>query len=225
MKQIRLGVVFFCWFAAVGQGLCGGRADIQIDVVFEEKYQAWKAWVLDHRYLSSYTTNKEFQELVNIGAEAVPLLIEKMEDNQEDFHLEVAVYRITKRRFDKAEWPEGKRGDAKTAAKMYVKWWKEDRATTADRASELYDAMKRLKKAGKEIEAGDKLESIVDLGVDVLPFLVERVDDAPDLLPAIVKLSGGKVNKEWDGKECKKWLQENRSKVLPPSSSSSGECR
>ena len=49
-------------------------------VRFEEKYQSWKQWRNNHLDASSCTKNKTFDEIVDLGAPAVPYLIRKMEE-------------------------------------------------------------------------------------------------------------------------------------------------
>lgn len=177
---------------------------------FENRYQAWRTWVAANPYLSTYTTSPEFQGIVALGPPAIPFLIEKLEQNLEDFHLEVAVHRIAKKRFDRTEWPQGKLGDAKTAAGMYVQWWKDDRFKTGERFAELYGKWKLLKAEKKDKEAEETYQRIVDLGITVLPYLLDKVDQQGEFVPAISKLSDGALSPRAGATDCKNWWGKNK---------------
>ncbi len=187
--------------------------------LFENRYRAWRTWVGDHPYLSTYTTSPEFQAIVALGPPVVPFLIEKIEQNPEDFHLEVAVHRIAKKRFDKTEWPQGKRGDAKTAAEMYVQWWKVDRFKTGERFAELYGKWKSLKAEKKDKEADKTYQQIVDLGLPVLPYLLDKVEQQTKFVPAISKLSDGELDPKARVKDIKKWWKKNKQRFELPNQS------
>lgn len=87
----------------------------------------------------------QFYAMVEFTTPAVPLLIDKIEKNPEDFHLMNAVRCITKKRFERSDWPPGKIGDSITAAKMFIQWWKDGRFRTGERFGELHDKWKTLK--------------------------------------------------------------------------------
>ena len=109
-----------------------------MDARFEERYAAWKAWIATNKFRSTYTACKEYYDIVALGVSAVPLIMGKIEKNAEDFHLSSAIKIMTRRRFDKTEWPVEKLGDSKTAAKLYVHWWRVGRFQTGTRFYELY---------------------------------------------------------------------------------------
>lgn len=186
---------------------------------FENRYQAWRTWVAGHPYLSTYTTNPEFQAIVALGPPVIPFLIEKIEQNPEDFHLEVAVHRIAKKRFDKTEWPQGKLGDAKTAAGMYIQWWKDDRFKTGERFAELYGKWKSLKAEKKDKEAEETYQRIVDLGIPVLPYLLDKVEQETEFVSAISKLSDGELAPRAKAIDCKDWWEKNKQKFELPNQS------
>src|SRR3954468_23485975 len=99
----------FGWAALVGWTLSAAAADQDSTrAQFNVRYETWKTWVHEHRYLSDYTTCPEYDAMVALGLKAIPFMVEKMEQNPEDFHLEVAIHVITKKRFPKSEWPAGR---------------------------------------------------------------------------------------------------------------------
>ena len=188
---------------------------------FENRYQVWRAWVTAHPALSTYTTSQEFQAIVELGPSAIPFLVEKIEKNPEDFHLEVAIHRIAKKRFDKTEWPQEKLGDAKTAAAMYVEWWKEGRFKTGEQFAELHGKWKSLKAAKNDKDAEETYRRIVDLGIPALPYLIEEVDLQPEFALAISRLSDGALPPTATVADCRQWWDKNKQKVeLPPRSES-----
>ncbi len=212
------------WFISVIL-LCAASNTFATDaasrVVFEEKYQAWKEWVKEHGFMSTYIANEPFHAIVQMGLPAIPLLAEKIEKNPEDFELGTAIGIISKRRFAQPEWPQDKLGDSITAARMYVRWWKEGRFKTGERFDELYPKWKALKLQKKDAEAHQTFQQIVDLGIPVLPYLVDKVEQDSDFIPAISKLSDGAIPPTATAAECKQWWNKNQQKFeLPPQSSS-----
>lgn len=194
-------------------------AEEQTQKNFEEKYQVWKTWVKNNPVLSDYTINPHFQAIVEIGVPALPYIMKKIEKNPGDFHLECAVWRITMKRFEKSDWPDGKLGDSITAAKMYVQWWKEGRHKTGEKFSELYSKWKTLKSEKKDKEAKETYRQIVNLGIPVLPYLVENVETEPEFIPAVVKLTGRSLLATATGPECKQWWENNKQKWKLPNTS------
>jgi hypothetical protein len=182
----------------------------QTQKVFEEKYQAWKTWMKNNPLLSDYTSNREYQAIVNLGLPVLPYLIQKIENNPEDFHLECAVSRISMKTFEKSDWPQNKLGDSITAAKMYANWWKDERFKTGAKFTELYNKWKTLKTEKKDKETNDTYQQIVNLGIPVLPYLIENVEKEPDFIIAISKLTGRQVSMNATGPECKQWWENNK---------------
>ncbi|MCX8109440.1 MAG: hypothetical protein N3G20_11625 [Verrucomicrobiae bacterium] len=187
-------------------------SDKQIKQRFEEKYQAWRAWVTNHWYMSTFIRNQQFNEIVALGLPVVPYIVEKIEQNPGDFHLGSAVMLITKKKFAKSEWPLGSLGDSRTAAVMYVKWWKEGRFKTGERFAELYRKWKASKADKKDKEAEETYQKIVDLGIPVMPYLVAHVEQQPELVSAISKLTDGALPPTATPAECNQWWEANKKK-------------
>ncbi len=207
-----LAVVAACWCCMCSAA--GSRAlasDRQVQKAFEERYQAWRAWKEKHFLLSTFTGSPEFDEIVNLGLPALPYVIEKMDNNPEDFHLGQAVRRISKRRFERADWPKGKLAGSRTKARMYLEWWKVGRHKTGERFERLYGEWKRLKSAGKTQEAQLKFKSIVFLGIPVLPHVIDKLEEEPDLIDAAAQLTDGQVDKRWSPQQAKVWWENHRS--------------
>jgi hypothetical protein len=219
IMKTKFHTAILCGVALILTTLLSLGVDDCVRADFEGKYRDWKEWVKNHLYSSDYTQNKEYQGIINLGPSAVPLLIEKIEKNPEDFHLEFAIFRITKRRFGKEEWPEGTLGDSITASQMYVKWWKEGRFKTGVWFAELYGKWKSLKAEKKDKEAEEIYQRIVDLGIPVLPYLLEKIEQQTEFVPAISKLSDGAVSQEAKAVDCKNWWNKNKQKFELPGQS------
>lgn len=190
-------------------------------VVFEDKYQAWKKWVNEHEMASTYVWNKPFADIVALGPSAVPHIIEKIEVNPEDFHLSSAVRRITKKDFAKGEWPTNALGDSISAARMYVAWWKDGRFKTGERFVELHGKWKSLKSEKKDKEVQETYQEIIDLGIPVLPYLIDNVEQDPEFISVISKLTDGALPPTIKATDCKQWWKENKQKHELPTQSES----
>jgi len=201
-------------------GFSAPAQDNQAGQRFEEKYQAWKTWTTNHWFMSTYDANREYQEIVALGLPALPYLFKKIENNPEDFHLEYAVELISKRKFDKSEWPPDKLdrlGDSITKSKMYVQWWKVGRHKTGERFGELHENIKALKAQKKDIEAAAIRVKILNLGIAVLPAMMVRVEKGDaDVIPLISELTDGAVKADLKPAECLDWWAKNKQIWLLP---------
>jgi hypothetical protein len=201
---------------------CVARASVsnaELREVFEQKYEAWKAWVKDHRMLSVLAANQPFEDIIALGVPVLPYLVEKIEENPEDFHLEWAVRRISKKRFEKEDWPDGRRGDSISAAKMCVEWWNRGRHDTGEKFHQLYGRWKQLRSQGEREQARETYDMVINLGIAVLPYLVANVENEPELTPAILRLTGDQLPPNATPAQCKQWWEKNRSKWELPKTS------
>ncbi len=102
---------------------------------------------------------------------------------------------------------------------MYVKWWKEGRFKTGECFAKLHAKWKTLKLEGKGKEAQETYQNIVDLGIPVLPYLIDKVEQFPDLIPAISNLSDGMLPLTATVGDCKQWWEKNKEKFELPTQS------
>ncbi len=217
----RRGFVTLAVFGLVApfaQGQATQPADIRAEL--ERRCQAWKQALLANPIRSDLTGFPEFDRIVELGIPALPYIVEKLEQNRESFAfgLEAAVWRITKKRFQAAEWPEGTLGDAKTAAVLYVRWWREGRKEAPRVFEKLYTEWRGLKQAGRTAEAEDKHKAIVDLGIDILPYLMEKMKAGDEeLLGTVNRLTNGALGSAPTRSRAAAWWAENKDKwTLPP---------
>jgi hypothetical protein len=194
-----------------------GADDTDLRRVFERHYHTWRT----SRSLSSHLPDKPgFTEIVSLGPGAVPFIVEKLEENPDDLLLGKMVQWIAKKRFEASDWPtwdvyEGTRG----AAWLCVRWWREGRMETPRRFEALYDEWKSFEKQGQTHGAAAKLKSIVWLGIDALPLIMEKVKagDA-ELLPAVNQLTDNALGDQPTIASALAWWEANKEKwTLPPS--------
>jgi len=204
-------------------GLCGPQGSAQPAAVrraFDEKYAAWRAALgrSDVGLLSDLSSLPEYTAIEALGLSAVPLIVERIEQEPEDFHLAGAVAHITKRYFGQSEVPEGKLYDARSQAQLYVRWWRQGRKETPRAFEALYDAWRTLKRHNETGQAAAKYQSIVWLGIDGLPLIMDKVKagDA-DLLPAVNQLTDNALGDQPTTASAVAWWEANKEKwTLPP---------
>ena len=191
-------------------------SDVDAETTFAQRYNAWKLWVSRHPHMSTYIANQEFRDIVALGIPAIPFVMEKVEKCPEDFELVSMVGIVSRRRFRKDEWPQNKVGDVLSAVSMYLHWWRVGRFQTGEQFRVLYGKWKALRKERKDDEAGKVFRRIVDLGIPVLPDLMEIVDVHPEFIAAVSELSGGELPPGATSAECKEWWAKNRDRFTLP---------
>ena len=109
---------------------------------FEQRYRAWKAYIQDDEIaLSSsdqaYIHNPPYRAIVEMGWEAVPLIIEKLKTDEEAHFLIHALREITQERrvdadLEANQAPSNKPRGNQAYAEKWIAWWDERRASTDD---------------------------------------------------------------------------------------------
>jgi len=205
---------------------------LDMKAVFEGKYRVWKDFMRSPAGMvlsTDGTSTQQFKEIVELGAPALPYIFEKME---EDSTLFVAAQKITKkkfhitrmgenpddRRFSVEEYPDINNVEKIYWNKLWLRWWKEDTNKTPQQFENFYQDWKKLKQEGKEAEAKEKYQRIVDLGILALPSMMEKVKQRDiELIPAVSELTGGKVDKNAKQSDCLDWWKKDKQKWLIPS--------
>jgi len=177
-----------------------------------------------------FDDNPYYQKIVGLGVEAVPLILTRMRTHP---FIATALLDITKWRYHikrtgdvpkefvwtVEEFPDevGTTGPP-DGIRLCERWWTEFRKQVPERFSTLYGEWQGLKKEGKSKEADEKFQRIKDLGIDVLPLLVEKVQKGDtDLIPAIAYLTDKKMPESATAAECISWWEANKEKwTLPP---------
>jgi len=197
-----------------------GPADLK--ATFERRYAAWKLAAREPNELlrSSIPAEKEFREIIALGIPALPLIIDQIERGEEgDFFLGAAVLEITRKGFAREECPAGAYGDSHTAAKLYVKWWREGRGETPRLFAERYAAWRKYKELGRNEVMAEEERVLLFLGLDALPLMMEKIAAGDDDLLAIVnKLTKKALGDAPTRKSALAWWAANKPYwTLPPS--------
>ena len=102
--------------------------------------------------------------------------------------------------------------------RLIERWWVEFRPQVPQRFAALYKEYNSLKDQGKKEEAEQKFQRIKDLGIDVLPLLIDKIQQGDtSLIPAVAYLTDKKVPESASPSECVSWWAANKAKfTLPP---------
>jgi len=189
--------------------------DIDLKDRFEAEYRAWKEQVGEITPSSSPHYNEHMTEIVKMGVPALPLIIEKMEKHEYewDFQLKFAFSLITRKTFEKEDWPEGKPGGAHTKAAMYIDWWHNGLKDTENSFNRHYQEWKKYQEEKNFEEAEKKLRNIKNLGIAAIPFMIEKIKEGDlEFIKKISDHTNESLNENASRDECIAWWNENRDK-------------
>jgi hypothetical protein len=217
--------------------LSGARPDVrEARSAFEARYAAWR----EHRRRVSWGSSisnwrgaidsEQYRAMVRLGIPALPFMVEKV---REDPLIASAIEDIAKFRphirshrtqqgplWTVDEFPDVRRpvGRPLDAGAIWLRWWHERRERTPEWFDQRYREWKRLKTEGKQEEAKQQYQLIVDLGLEALPLMVETMKKgSSDLVPALSKLTNGAVSEDAKPAECVQWWKQNKGDwTLPP---------
>lgn len=222
MKMQTLIIVLLPFAILAGEGATVGEQ-------FSEKYEEWIRYISKPEICAQSTAtgrinNQAFDAIVRLGVPALPYVAQKLENDGRATVIWHAICRIAKVRIRSEydirtgkisfpEFPESIEGE-----NIYLYWWKKGRFTTEARFNMLYAEWKSYKKTGSTNEIDCAYQHIVNLGLPVLPYLVNVVEESPEFVVAVSELSGGDVPKNAKPEECKIWWEKNKERyILPPS--------
>ena len=204
---------------------------------FQEAYSNWTAYLADlpvevlvKSSISSdvYYKNEPFRHIIDLGVSAVPEIMKTMEN---DRRLVEALQEITKWKYDIARTGETPKTYIWTVAEIpairgtngppdrvavWKYWWKEERFKTGDHFSELYTTWNTATKAGEFEKAEHIRQKIINLGLPVLPYLVDAAKTQPEWMSVIRQLTQDALPEDISGVECEAWWKENREKYALP---------
>ena len=207
------------WLAILAFGLASilYGAEESLQTMFEAKYQAWRQWRTANPFASIVSANAPFDNIVALGPRALPFIVQKIQHNPDDVHLEWAIRRITKMEFYLPEWPTNGRPDSHWACKMILQWWKEGRKETAGKFSAGYAQYLAVRAQGKEVEAQTEIGRIRSLGIAALPHIMEKIQtDNGDLVKLVSQLTDRAVSPDAKPADCLEWWAKNKEKWLLP---------
>jgi hypothetical protein len=189
------------------------NSDESIEKQFEERYQAWKesdsysrAKILSHA--GPLFTCDEFKEITELGLSALPYIAKKMEQDPSEGYLWKAIDVIAKVKilgeYDRetnklvfSQFP-----NLKPNEDVYLYWWREGHKLTATRFREFHSEWKQMKESNTE-EAGKFYKKMTNLGLPVLPFMIEEIEKGDSrLMPAVSYLTDGDISDQASRGEC-----------------------
>jgi hypothetical protein len=192
--------------------------------LFEQKYQNWVEYIAKPEVMlssssDSYVNNEAFNEIVRLGPMVLPYLIDKIRQKEEESKwLPIAIKKISKFKVE-AKWDKMQNKfvyndfpDLAAEENVYVYWWEKERKLIPNRVLKLYND-RQLLKTQKNIN-GVKQEDlkIKELGIAVLPFLMDKIRDGnTDLIPIVSELTDGKIAESSTVVECLAWWSKNKS--------------
>lgn len=129
-------------------------AESNVAQEFELRYTAWRAWVENHPLSSDHTSCQEFKDIIALGPQVVPVVIEKLKTDRYTFvfALSSVIRAITQVRIPKEKWPEKGYGSSNAAVGVYINWWDVDRVKTPV----LYDEYKQKWNSLKDSDNTEK---------------------------------------------------------------------
>ena len=218
----------------LAQPAAGSSTEMQR--LFDARYDAWKQWVADHpeESFSSIRTGWEFnsepyRQLVALGPRSVPCILPRLRG---DMNLLAALQDITgvrlherhealapgKERWTVDELPGLQWSRLPDPRDIWFRWWKEERPHTSARFEKLYAERQTLLQQGDAKGAQEKYELIQDLGIPVLPCLVDKIGQgATDLVPILSALTKGAVKPDASPKDCAEWWNGHEEEWTLPS--------
>ena len=185
---------------------------------FERVYQAWDRLITEKRSIldslstrhpvESFFTNDHYHAMAAMGAQALPLLIGKMEQGSKDPDsnskwLGYLVSRTTKAstesvyRIDPVtgapdlKFPEYPEWDGKES--LRILWWRTGRFRVGKRFAELYPQWRKLRNKKDSAEAEKVYKRIKNLGIPALPYLMQKLDESPELVAVVAYLTSDSV--------------------------------
>jgi len=216
-NSIYVLILIFTFFSLT---VCFG--DTRVKDIVREKHDLWNRAMDDLGYwgsdLSKFFCLKEYRDIVDLGLPAIPAIVEL---NEKDPFLSAAIKEITKLKLRvkfiscNKTYPDFPKIQIPLHAIRY--WWSTIRPRARFHFDRFYAAWKEAKRTGAE-DLPEKFKNVACLGVDVLPFLVEKISQGDTELTELISyLTDGEVRSAATPEECKSWWEENHAKWTIPS--------
>ena len=210
-----------------------------IGQLFETRYWAWRQWLAGHPDPQGFSSegtrwafnNVPYRQLVALGPRSVPCILARSgsdillldalgEISKFQFHLRNQALRPGVVRWTVDELPGVQWSQPPDFRDIWRRWWNEVRFQTPERFAKLHDERQSLLKQGDAKGAQEKYQRIQDLGIPVLPCLVDRIGEgATDLVPIMSALTNGGVKGGARTQNRVKWWNQHKDEwTLPPAS-------
>jgi len=259
MKASKLFLTFS--LATVAWASVAHAADEASTNDFERVYQAWDALIEQKKSIleisstkhppEAFFTNEYYHAMAEMGVQALPLLIGKIEQGGKNPDsnakwLKYLVSRAIKTQTEYAYLVDKTTGERELIFPEYpewdgkedlrILWWKKGRFRVDDRFAEFYPQWRKLRKDKNSAEAEKVYKKIKGLGIPVLPYLMEKLDESPELVAVVAYLTSDSVAPTWappgalslsvplpagvsptaSPAECRAWWQANKKRYELP---------
>ena len=205
--------------------------------LFEVRYQAWQAYLMEHDVFSPrsdtppdrYFDNEPFRQIVALGIPAIPTLLAKSQTDtllaaaltditKVEFHFRNEILGLRKERWTVDELPGVQWDHDPDDREVWRRWWTQERFHAPERFEKLCAERQALLQQGDAKGAQEKYERIQNLGIPVLPCLLDKIGQgATDLVPILSALTNGDVKPDASPADCAKWWNAHKQEwTLPP---------
>jgi len=231
--------VFILVITSLGMFTSYSRGETGSESSVELAYNAWTNYLArevfpataTNLFLKSFDVyeNKHFHAIVENGVRALPFLVEKMPENG---LLAEAFSKITKYRYavyrtgdepGHRTWlveghPEARSGSGPPdEVAILMAWWSEWRFETSI-LFDKWDSEYNSALARNDVVARtNAIKKIRDLGIPVLPYLVNQIERTPSYLPLVAELSEHPFPHSTRPDQIKRWWEQNKKKYVLPS--------
>lgn len=200
---------------------------------FDRHYTEWcrerAEWISQNPYASSLPVLSDGKAIVDMGAPALPFLMDKLSDmlansvldNRLSADVTSLVRHITWRRFQDSEYPDGVPVDNhRVEIQLYLNWWRKVRGDGPRRVESLYARWDKMTKDGlAEPATKVPLDEIRNMGIEALPFVMDKIQNGDErLVPFVSKIMRKQIGGETPTKQSVlDWWNANKAKLtLPP---------
>lgn len=184
---------------------------------FEKAYADLRDAMRQKPWVSNWLLLPEYDRIKALGPKAAPYMIEKMSTDEYGFLMGTPLHRITKKSFrdDPEKVKRVKDGGAHAHAKLYIKWWYEERALTPSLFSEYYEKWTAYKEAYDPKNATLMLQKIENLGIDILPLLSAKENLPHEFFPMLCRLTNDNLTTCLEDAWKKFWEAEKEKYLMP----------
>ncbi len=191
--------------------------DSKIRLRFYEEFFAWKLYCqTEGAGDSDPTCNVHYRNMIAMGPKVAPLIMFEIEHG-DGWQLESAFRAVTHRAF-RRELDEGK-CEVSSFTSLYIHWWYTGREDTGEQFLELYARWREYQRQGDSNAAHWCLYYIRDLGLLVLPWLVDEIEAGDTgLIPVVQWLTDKQVSiDQLTPDTIRDWWENNRDRWTLPS--------
>lgn len=194
-------ISYFNFFSKHGEAAISSEIDRSMNIIIQQIQDLAKNdpdLAISSNPYDYIKNNPEFDNIVNLGTQALPVIIEKIDNSSHDglveYILSIAAEKISKvdlKKKEKFQWQT-----AKQFSKNYKEYVKEVPKMTED----IITSKK---------SSSDKVNELTDLGVVAIPYILDGIEAGHnDISPALERLTDITI----DGKDKFEWMKENKHK-------------